>query len=101
MSLRINSEAPNFTAETGIEVLYRYDTADPDTATIEDAAERTLAIDTDLLWGRAVSVSDVGQKSVFSYDARGRAKGVGRRVVKPGVPSSDLADRYAPRWYVQ
>src|SRR5690606_27964619 len=59
--------APSFTSETGIEVFYRYDVADPDTGNIEDAAERTLSIDTSLLWGRSVSVSDLGAKSVVSY----------------------------------
>jgi len=93
--------APDFSARTGIEVLYRYDVADPDIGTIADAAGRTLDVDTALLWGRFTSASDLGQKSVFSYDALGRPKGHARRMVKPGVPSAALADRYAPRWYVQ
>ncbi len=93
--------APNFASETGIEVLHRYDVADPETGTIEDAAERTLSIDTNLLWGRSVSVSDLGGKSVVSYDARGRVKGTARRAVKPGAPDTALEDRYAPRWYIK
>ncbi len=93
--------APDFTSESGIEVLRRYDVADSETGTIEDAAERTLEVDVSLLWGRSVSVSDLGGKSVVSYDARGRVKGFGKRIVKPGAPDTTLAERYAPRWYIK
>ena len=43
--------------------------------------------------------SDRGSKTLFAYDARGRAGGVAKRIAKPGAPSDVLADRYAPRWY--
>lgn len=49
-----------------------YDTAGPESSTIEDAAGRTLSINPSLLWGRAASVSDLGSKRVLQYDAKGR-----------------------------
>lgn len=93
--------APDFVNETGIEVLHRYDIADPDTGSIVDAGGNTLEIDTSLLLGRPVSVSDRGSKAVLAYDALGRATGSAVKIVKPGPLSPSLSDRYAPRWYIK
>jgi len=93
--------APDFVNETGLEVLHRYDLADPETGSIEDAAENTLEVDTSLLFGRPVSVSDRGSKAVIAYDALGRVTGSAVKIVKPGPMATALADRYAPRWYVK
>jgi RHS repeat-associated protein len=93
--------APNFDDETGVEAMYRYDFPDPESGSIVDASGRALSIDSSALYGRLVSVSDRGSKSVVRYDALGRVDGVALRVAKPGPPSNDPASRYAPRWYVQ
>jgi len=89
--------APDFLAETGIEVLYRYDTVDADTT---DAIAAGCAIDSTLLRGRLVSVADRGAKTLSAFDGRGRRTCVARKLAKPGVPSDALASRYAPSWYV-
>jgi RHS repeat-associated protein len=88
--------SPDFQNLTGIEVLYRYDVADPDGANING-----FAIDGSTLKGRLVSMSDRASKILARYNGRGSLTGVARRVAKPGVPAEALANRYAPRWYVQ
>lgn len=93
--------APNLTTGDGTEAFYRYDTADPETASIVDPAGQALSVNTSLLVGRMASSSGLGAKTVFRYDVFGQATGVGVRVVAPGAPSSTLSNRYAPRWYVQ
>lgn len=93
--------APDLTTGNGTEAFYRYDTADPDNSTITDPAGRSLGVDTNLLLGRLVSVSDLGSKTVYRYDARGRTTGVGVRIVKPATASQTLSSRYAARWYVK
>ncbi|CAN5181222.1 hypothetical protein BH09MYX1_BH09MYX1_43600 [soil metagenome] len=71
------------------EVTNRFDFADPDTVP-------NFAIDTSLLRGRLVSVSDRAQKTLTRFDGRGRVTGIARRIAKPGLPGD-----YAPRWYSQ
>ncbi len=71
------------------EVTNRYDFADPD-------QPPNFAIDTALLRGRLVSVSDRAQKTLTRFDGRGRVTGIARRVAAPGTPGT-----YAPRWYTQ
>ena len=93
--------APNLVTGDNTEVFYRYDTADPDTGSIADAAGRPFEIDTSLLRGTLVSVSNLGSKAVFRYDARGRGTGVALRVQRPGTPAAALSARYAPRWYIK
>jgi RHS repeat-associated protein len=82
----------------GTEVLYEYDALD-------DATKASLpagfALNTNLLSGRVVSISDRGAQTVTNYDGRGNVVGKGRRIVAPGVPSDTVASRYAPHWYVQ
>jgi len=92
---------PNFASESGIESLYRYDTPDPESGSIVDAAGRTLTVSAVLSWGRLTSVSDLGSKRVTSYDARGRPTGSAVKVVRPGTPAVSVGQRYAPRWYIQ
>lgn len=93
--------APNLATGDGTEAFYRYDSADPENASIVDPAGQPLGVNTSLLLGRLVSVSGLGSKTVPRYDALGRTTGAGLRIVKPGAPSSTLGSRYAPRWYVQ
>ncbi len=82
---------PDFVAETGIEVLYRYDEPDPDAPVeFQDAA---------LTLGRLVSVSDRAARTVTRFDGRGRVTGVARQVAKPGTPDDAIATRYASHWY--
>jgi len=94
--------APVFTpgAETGIEVLNRYDYAPGDKATItsEDAA---CVIDDALYPGRLVEVWDRGSRRVNVFDGRGRVTCIALKMARPGPSSDTLADRYAPRWYVR
>lgn len=93
---------PDFTpgAEEGIEVLNRYDYAPGDHGAIT-AAESDCPIPTTLYAGRLAEVWDRGARTVSVYDGRGRVTCVARKMGKPGTPSDTLADRYAPRWYVQ
>ncbi len=87
---------PDYTALTGFEVYYYYDFADPDAAGISN-----FPIDSSLLRGRLVSVSDRASKTLTRFDGRGRVTGIARRIAKPGVPDDDFGTRYAPRWYTQ
>lgn len=93
---------PSFTpgAETGIEVLNRYDYAPGDKSSIT-AAEPDCVINDALYPGRLSEVWDRGARTVTVYDGRGRITCAARKMGKPGTPSDTLADRYAPRWYVQ
>ncbi|MBK7401598.1 MAG: hypothetical protein IPJ34_36440, partial [Myxococcales bacterium] len=95
---------PDFTfgAEAGIEVLNRYDSP-PETTDVTGitTAEPSCAIATGLYAGRLVSVSDRGQRTITTYDGRGRVPCVARQMAKPGVPSDVVAARYTPTWYVQ
>jgi RHS repeat-associated protein len=101
--------APDVVAGVGVEVLYRYDVEDPETASIasDDASfacssdSTTCACPRNLLSGRLSSVSDRGAKSLFCFDGRGRVIATARRVAKPGVASESLSSRYAPHWYTQ
>jgi RHS repeat-associated protein len=92
--------APDFGSQSGIEVLYRYDAADPDSSSVL-ADDPSFSIDTSLLKGRLVSVSDRASKTLTRFDARGRITGIARRLVKPGAPAESLGTRYAPHWYTQ
>ncbi len=80
----------------GAEVFNRYDMADTDAPATAD-----FPIDTTLLHGRLVSVSDRASKTLTRFDGRGRATGIARRIAKPGVPDDNPTNRYAPRWYTQ
>ncbi len=88
--------APDYQALTGFEVYYYYDFADSDASSITN-----FTIDSSLLRGRLVSVSDRASKTLTRFDGRGRVTGIARRVAKPGTPDDALASRYAPRWYAQ
>jgi RHS repeat-associated protein len=96
LSNQADYTSPDFTNAKGIEILYRYDVADPDAQNIQN-----FPIDTTVLAGRLVSVSDRASKTITRYDGRGRVTGMARRVAKPGTPDDDLSLRYAPRWYTQ
>jgi RHS repeat-associated protein len=93
---------PVFTpgGETGIEVLNKYDYAPTDYSDIT-SADSACTIPTTLYAGRLAEVWDRGARTVSVYDGRGRVTCVARKMGKPGTPSDTLADRYAPRWYVQ
>ena len=93
--------APNLTTGDGTEAFYRFDTVDPEAASVVDGAGRTLGVDTALLLGRTTSSSSLGSKTIPAYDALGRVTAVGVRIQKPGTAQSVLANRYAPRWYVK
>jgi RHS repeat-associated protein len=93
--------APNLTTGDGTEVFYRYDAADPDSSGVVDAAGHALSIDINELPGRVASVSSLGAKAIYQYDALGRGTGVGIRVQKPGSAATQLTSRYAPTWYVK
>ncbi|MDX2054209.1 MAG: toxin TcdB middle/N-terminal domain-containing protein, partial [Polyangiaceae bacterium] len=96
---------PVFTAgsEAGIEILYRYDTPDPDDGSSIQGANNPWNTPS-LLLGKMVSVSDRASKTVTRYDARDRVTGVAVRVTKNGAASSvnsSINNRYAPRWYTR
>jgi RHS repeat-associated protein len=93
--------APNLTTGDGTEAFYRYDTPDPQSANVVDDAGVGLVVDASVLPGRLASVSGLGSKAVFRYDALGRTTGVGTRIAVPGTPTAALASRYTPRWYVK
>jgi YD repeat-containing protein len=86
---------------TGAEVADRYDTADPETAAITDAAGRTFPADATQYPGRVVSVADRGSKGVLRYDARGRVTGSAIKIARPGGATPDDPSTFAPRWYLQ
>jgi RHS repeat-associated protein len=92
---------PDFAAKTGIEFLYNYDVPDDDAASIVDAAGTALAPTASSYWGRLVSIADLGTRSVLRYDGLGRVTGAGVRLAKPGVPDTNVATRFAPRWYIK
>lgn len=93
--------APDLSTGDGTEAFYRYDVPDPDGTAIVDAAGARLDIDSNLLLGRLVSVSGLGSKSVFRYDALGRGTGSAVRLASTDTPPGNLAKRYAPTWYMQ
>jgi RHS repeat-associated protein len=93
--------APNLTTGDGTEAFYRYDFADPETASIVDDAGTRLDIDTRFLLGRPVSSASLASKGVFSYDALGRSVGIATRVARPGPPATALSGRFTNRWYVR
>lgn len=92
--------APDFVNKVGIEILYTYDAADASLGTISDAAGKTFAVSANLYWGRPVSISDRGARTVVRYDALGRVTGNAKQIVKPGVAHHIISQRYAPRWYI-
>ncbi len=95
-------DAPVFTpigSETGVEILYRYDTLDPDEASILGASQPWNSAN--LLLGKLVSVSDRASKTVTRYDARDRVTGVAVRIAKSGNPNPTINNRYAARWYTR
>ena len=87
---------PDITNGVGVEVLYRYDVAEPGNTTINDCF-----INPALLLGRVVSVSSRADHTLNGYDGRGRTTCVAKQVAKPDTPDDTLATRYAPRWYTQ
>ena len=89
--------APNLVTGEGTEAFFRYDNYE------DGQVEPTADFDhRDVLSrGRLVSVRDRGSYTRLSYDDRGRVRRVARRLVKPGVPSSDLETRYVDHWYKQ
>lgn len=90
-----------FDPETGAgaEVQYRYDTPDPETASVVDDAGTVFAPVTVNYLGRLASVADRGSKVIVRYDARGRTTGSAIRVARPRGTSG--SSPYAPRWYIQ
>jgi RHS repeat-associated protein len=92
--------APDFETRTGLETSYHYDTADTSLGLVANDAGVELAANATFYVGRSVSVSDRGSRGVVRYDARGRITGGALQVAKPGVPSTNPGDRYAPRWYL-
>jgi RHS repeat-associated protein len=92
---------PNLVTGDGTEAFYVYDAADPESGSIADRNGQAFTVDSTYLAGRLASVSGLGTKTVFRYDALGRLTGAAARVVKPGVPASVLANRYAPAWYTK
>jgi len=95
--------APDLTPgqERNVEVLYRFDSLDSDTAPIEDEAGQTCTPTTATVFGRLASISDQVSKTIFQYDARGRSVCTAKKMAKPAAASPTLTDRYAPRWYVK
>ncbi len=83
----------------GLEVLYRYDGADPDFVTVPGFSGSPVMFGPNA--GRITSVSDRGAKTVVKYDGRGRVTAVARRMARPGEPEELLAARYTPHWYVR
>jgi RHS repeat-associated protein len=101
-----NYSSPTLTPELqlGTEVLNRFDKpiTDAEIAAIR-AEDPTCTFDSNpsAYNGRLTSTLDRAQRTVFSYDGRGRIICVARQIAKPGPASNDPATRYAPRWYVQ
>jgi RHS repeat-associated protein len=104
--------APDLATGDGTEAFYRYDEPDPELAQVTaasvtgdagaapDASQKCPAPLANWL-GRATSVSTLGAKAIVTFDGRGRSACDAARVVRPGAPSTALAQRYAPRWYVK
>lgn len=94
--------APYSPADTstgdGTEAFYLYDRADPESLA---PAGGECTVDTMFVNGRLMSVSSRGSKTAASYDGQGRMTCALRKLAKPGAASERLAERYAPRWYVQ
>ena len=89
--------APDLATGSGTEAFYRYDTPDPAVpASIDDCTPNPA-----MLHGRLASISDRGSRTVTGYDVRGRVTCVARQIARPGRPATDLASRYAPRFYTQ
>jgi len=86
---------PNVGARTGIEVLYHYDSAPPETL----PAGMTLV--GAFLKGRLVATYDRASLTVTEYDGRGRTPKSAVRIAKPGTPDNAIGTRYADRWYVR
>ena len=93
--------APNLATGDGTESFYRYDSPDPDSGAVVDAAGHTLNVDATQLVGRLASVASLGAKAIYAYDALGRGTGVALRVQRPGTSSPQLSTRYAPTWHVK
>ncbi len=93
--------SPDLTTGDGTEAFYRYDHADAEVGSLVDAGNHRLDVDIALLWGQLVSVSSLGAKSAYAYDALGRAAGVAVRLQKPGAATAPLATRYATSWYIK
>lgn len=90
---------PVFVKGDGLEVVFRHDGADPDAASIPGFPSSPSMLGTNA--GHVTSISDRGAKTVYHYDGRGRPAVVARKIAKPGVPASTLADRYTAHWYLR
>ncbi|GMV20002.1 MAG: hypothetical protein AMXMBFR56_82260 [Polyangiaceae bacterium] len=86
---------PNVTARTGIEVLYQYDAAPPETL------PTGMTLVGAFLKGRLVATYDRASLTVTEYDGRGRTPRSAVRITKPGTPDNALASRFAEHWYVR
>jgi RHS repeat-associated protein len=82
--------APDLQATTGIEVLYRYDTA-PAGLPFTPVAK--------FLQGRLVATYDRASLTATNYDGRGRITETGVQIASPGAPSDSLQSRYVDHWY--
>ena len=85
--------APNLTARTGVEVLYHYDAAPPET--LPPGFTLTGAF----LQGRLVATYDRASLTVTAHDGRGRSPATAVRIAKPGTPDNAIATRFTERWY--
>lgn len=85
----------------GAEVVYHYDSTDPDSSTVIDNSGRTFPTLESQYLGRVVSVTDRGLKAIVRYDGRGRITGTAVRVAQPGGATPDDPNTFAARWYIQ
>ena len=93
--------APDFTANTGIEVLNVYDAPDSGSSSIVDANGNTFSLPSGVYQGRLAATYDRGRHAVYAYDHRGRLTGLAESLAAPGVPSDTLSERYTSRWYTR
>ncbi|MCW5833510.1 MAG: VCBS repeat-containing protein [Labilithrix sp.] len=99
LSLDTEAAWPVAVVGDGLEVLYRYDGADPDFATVPGLSGSPAMFGPNA--GRVTSVSDRGAKTLMKYDARGRVTALARRLARPGEAEELLAARYTSHWYVK
>jgi RHS repeat-associated protein len=92
--------APDLNTGDGLESFVRYDEADPNATSVVDATGKALSVSASNLWGRVASSYTRGDFEVYAYDGLGRAVGTGKRLARPGASDPRVANRYAPRWYV-
>jgi RHS repeat-associated protein len=95
--------APDVATHTGIEVFYQYDalpTSFSDAVEVPPGSEEpNPPASSPTLIGRLAAVYDRSGVQVMTYDARGRATRLERRIANPDPSVVDPSSRYRGRWY--